>query len=116
MTKERKIFIATGTGLAPIYHMIQATEGTENSLYFSVSTKDELFYRERLEAIPHLDLNIHVTKEDVDGCKSGRVDTNLIEAAPDTEWYLCGNPRMVTETREKLQKRGFTKVYSEEFN
>ena len=141
-----KVFIATGTGLAPIYNMIQSlrspvipgltqdTSGDKNisetpgllpsqewqkpqiQLYFTVSTGNELFYTSELNAIEGLDLNIHTTREEVPGCNYGRVNIDDIVATPDTEWYLCGSPKMVEEAIAKLRARGYEKVYSEEFN
>ncbi len=111
-----KVFLATGTGLAPIYSMIVSLpEKSRKSLYFSVATEAELFYAEKLRAIKNLDLHIHITREKVGWYEEGRVDIDSIEASRDTEWYLCGNPKMVAEAEEKLSKKGFTKVYSEEF-
>ena len=84
-------------------------------LYFTVAYGNELFYLEKLRTIPNLELHVHTTKEVVDGCEYGRVDVDTISTSEDTEWYLCGNPKMVAEAREKLTQRGFTQVYSEEF-
>ena len=39
----------------------------------------------------------------------------MISTSPETEWYLCGNPKMVAEVKEKLKTRGYVKVYSEVF-
>jgi ferredoxin-NADP reductase len=89
---------------------------TQKSLYFTVATAAELFYVEQLKQIHDLDLHIHVTRERVDGYLQGRVDVDAITATPDTEWYLCGNPRMVREATTKLMARGYAKLYSEEFN
>jgi ferredoxin-NADP reductase/DMSO/TMAO reductase YedYZ heme-binding membrane subunit/rubredoxin len=112
-----KVFIATGTGLAPIYKMItHCPPETQKSLYFTVATAAELFYVEQLKQIPDLDLHIHVTRERVDGYLQGRVDVDAITATPDTEWYLCGSPHMVREATTKLIARGYAKVYSEEFS
>ncbi len=111
-----KIFIATGTGLAPIYNMILSLpETVQKSLYFSVGKWTELFYVEKLRAIPNLDLHIHTTQEEIEWYTFGRVDANNIDANIETEWYLCGNPKMVTETRSKLIEKGYKSVYSEEF-
>jgi ferredoxin-NADP reductase/rubredoxin/DMSO/TMAO reductase YedYZ heme-binding membrane subunit len=115
-TESPKIFIATGTGLAPIYRMIRSIPTwVEKSLYFSVATASDLFYTQELRSIPDLHLHICTTREEHVECHFGRIDVDAIEATPDTEWYLCGNPAMVKEAREKLTKRRFTKVYSEEF-
>jgi predicted ferric reductase len=66
-TPAPKVFIATGTGLAPIYNMI-TTLPTEvsKSLYFTVATEAELFYIEKLRQIPNLDLHIHVSREEIE--------------------------------------------------
>jgi benzoate/toluate 1,2-dioxygenase reductase component len=133
-TNNPKIFIATGTGLAPIYRMIQSivipahagihdpnsvnptkSPSSKVSLYFSVAHRADLFYTKELREISNLHLHICTTREEHDECHFGRVDVDAIEASHDTEWYLCGNPAMVKEAREKLAKRGFSKVYSEEF-
>lgn len=115
-SQKPKVFIATGTGLAPIYYMIRALpEGMQKSLYFTVATCNELFYIDELKAIDALDLHIHTTKEEIPDCNYGRVDVDSIAASPDTEWYLCGGPRMVEEATAKLRARGYEKVYSEEF-
>lgn len=112
----RKVFIATGTGLAPVYHMIRSLgPDIQKSLYFTVATKDELFYVDKLKTISNLDLHIHVSREEVEWYAHGRVDVDTIEAAPETEWYLCGNPKMVFEAKEKLTKKWYEKVYTEEF-
>ncbi len=112
-----KIFLATGTGLAPIYRMLMTLSSeVRKSLYFSVATESELFYAEELGAIENLDLHIHVTREKVEGYEQRRVDVDTIEANNETEWYLCGNPQMVTEATEKLKTRWFAKIYSEEFS
>ncbi len=101
-----KVFIATGTGLAPIYNMITHLPKTvKKSLFFSVATHDELFYRKELESLEHLDLKIHVTRESVIGLEIGRVDIDAIDASHDTEWYLCGNPKMVSETKRRLLEK-----------
>ena len=111
-----KICIASGTGLSPIYHMLTSLRaGVPKSLYFSVATKDELFYVDKLRALTWLDLHIHVTREKVEWCHEWRIDASTIEWDTDTEWYLCGNPKMILETKEKLIKRWFDRIYSEEF-
>lgn len=116
-TESPKVFIATWTGLAPIYNMIRSIpESVNKSLYFTVATWLDLFYVDELRAIQNLDLHIHITKEEVPGYNYGRVNIDDIVATLDTEWYLCGSPRMVEEATMKLRARGYEKVYSEEFN
>lgn len=116
-TKKPKILIATGTGLAPIYNMARSLSSEiKTKLYFSVATKNDLFYEEKLRSLPNIELHICTTREEVVWCEFGRIDVNMINADETSEWYLCGNPRMVSEAKEKLSKRWFTQVYSEEFS
>ena len=84
-------------------------------LYFSVSTLWDLFYVEKLRAIPDLDLHIHITREYIEGFEQGRVDIDTIDAPLEAEWYFCGNEKMIAEWKEKLEKRGYTKIYYEAF-
>lgn len=115
-TKHPKIFIATGTGLAPIYSMLLSLpRGVKKSLHFCVAKKDDLFYVDKLRAIPELDLYIYVSSEEVTGTIYGRIDVGVIDATEETEWYLCGNPVMVSESVDKLKSRWLTKIYTEEF-
>ena len=127
-TNAPKIFIATGTGIAPIYNMIttffsqkvirneaEAVIPIPLKLYFSVSTLWDLFYVEKLRAIPDLDLHIHITREYIEGFEQGRVDIDTIDAPLEAEWYFCGNEKMIAEWKEKLEKRGYTKIYYEAF-
>jgi NAD(P)H-flavin reductase len=88
----------------------------KKTLYFSVATLGELFYEKELRSIPNLTLFIHITREDIVGYEKGRVETDIIEASENTEWYLCGNPKMVEDTCKKLSSKGFTRIYTEEFN
>ncbi len=116
-TNNPKIFIATGTWLAPIYNMILwMPTDTMKALYFTVATGPELFYIAELNSIKNLDLHIHTTKERVEWYGFWRVDIDIISATDlSTEWYLCGNPKMIIEAREKLSKRWFKYIYTETF-
>ncbi len=111
-----KIFVATGTWLAPIYNMITSLP-VENTkiLYFSVATEGELFYVNELKEIPNLESHIHITREQIEWYETWRVDIDTIDTPIDTEWYLCGNPKMVTEAVQKLKKRWYKRIYKEEF-
>lgn len=113
-TEYPKIFIATGTGLAPVYHMLTTLQSS-TQLYFSVAKRDDLFYVDEIRSLKHVESHIHLTREAGEGFSHGRIDVRSIEATNDTEWYLCGNPSLIKESKHILQHRGFTKIYTEEF-
>lgn len=49
---NQKVFIATGTGLAPIYNMICSLPvDRRGGLYFCVATATDFFYVDELRAI-----------------------------------------------------------------
>ncbi len=96
--------------------MINSLENSvDKKLYFTVGRKDELFYVKEIESLLNLPASIHTTKEEVENCINCRVDVDNIEATFDTEFYICGNPNMIQEAKEKLEKKGFQKIYFEEF-
>ena len=110
-----KIFIATGTGLAPIFKMMNAIPDIPKKLYFSVSTEDEIFYQDELAKIPNLENFSYVSGEKVDGYREGRMKFEDIEAPANAEFYLCGNPQMVENFVTEIKNAGFESVYSEQF-
>ncbi len=115
-TKRPKIFIATGTWLAPVYNMLTKIPEKHKKLYFSVSTKDELFYEDEIRSLENLESHIHITRKDTEGYASGRIDIQNIATPIDTEWYLCGNPKMIEESKKILKSRGFKYIFTEEFS
>ena len=101
-TIRPKVFIATGTGLSPIMHMLDhASHEVPKTVYFSVSTKEELFYEETLRSYENTNIHIFLSREKVSGYLTGRILVNQ-EFSLDTEFYLCGNPTMIREKKEEL--------------
>lgn len=84
------------------------------TVYFSVSTQDELFYEDILASYENTDLHISISRETVPGYRSGRIQLDK-EFSLDTEFYLCGNPGMIREKTEELEHKGYVHVYNEAF-
>lgn len=111
-TTAPKVFIGTGTGIAPLIAMAEATQAPK-TLYFSVSHETDLFYKDRIKAIPNLVSHIHVSREEVADCEPGRIDITTEEFLPESEFYLCGKPDTVTAFKAILVEKEFTKIYTE---
>jgi len=119
-TTNPKVFIATGTGLSPIYRMICQTQfGKE--LFFSVQKKEDVFYAKELQDT-HITTHIFLTREekipeDTDHImyRSGRMNLTEYEFSPETEFYICGAPSMVEDVKKHLGERGFKNIYFEKF-
>jgi Na+-transporting NADH:ubiquinone oxidoreductase subunit F len=114
------LFIATGSGLAPIKSILHQMKGEEihqkATLFFGDRTRKDLYYIEELEAFEHnmFDFNFiptlsRPTEEDNWQGEKGRV-TDLIEKYisenADIDVYICGAPAMIQSCLELLQKKG----------
>jgi ferredoxin--NADP+ reductase len=119
----------TGTGIAPFFSILRTREPWERFekviLVHGVRANADLRYQELIKNIQsdhgdRFQFKAFVTREDVPGAYRGRIpaaitDGNLesncgINLSPEnSQIMLCGNPDMVKETVEALEKRGFKK-------
>lgn len=115
------LFIATGTGVAPLRSMIHSImagpRGREQriALLLGARTSDRLFYREEMEQlaseVDSFDFWPTLTRADGGWVgRKGRVLIHLADALSgrhnQTDVYLCGQPEMVTEVSEQLLDAG----------
>lgn len=115
-TSNTKVFIATGTWLAPIYSMLLNTpENISKKLYFWVAKFVDLFYIEKLKKIKNLEIKTCISQEEVEFCHFGRIDLSNENFEKDTEFYICWNPWVVESSKKVLNEKWFTQVYCEEF-
>lgn len=117
-------FLATGTGMTPTMAMLRQAlrEGTgEVELLLGEKTQADLLYRETLDALAAEHERFSVTyvlsEEDWAG-RTGHVQAHLEDVLGDLagrDYYLCGVPAMVVETKERLADRGVPdgQVYTE---
>ena len=113
-TNLPKVFIGTWTGIAPIVCMASVCKAPKK-IFFSVSYEKDLFYVDQLKKIWWKDISIHVSREQVAWCETGRIDLTKKTFAPDSEFYLCGNPDMVNAQIETIKAMWFTRIYSEKY-
>lgn len=110
-----KVFIATGTWLAPIYNMVSNDNSADRLLLFSVSYKQDLFYEDKVKKIKNLTYKYYISRENIDGYEFGRIDLAKFDFKPETEFYICGSPEMVKSQKEFLVSKGFSKIYVEQY-
>lgn len=119
-----KVFIATGTGVAPFVAMLENLSGNENfekTLMLGVGTEDEIFYLERLKKIPNLKLIYTLSRalDEWEGHK-GRVTAHFegLPLTKETEIYICGNPAMVADSKKYFLEmgHGVENIFVEEFS
>lgn len=105
-----RIFVATGTGLAPIVsfidHLIHEPDGIPFTTMFGVRSEENLFWTEKLPE------NSIVTLSQPSPTwtgTTGRVTAHvhaLHAEHPAASWYLCGSPDMIKDTRSQLLDLG----------
>jgi len=107
-TDNPKVFVGTGTGLAPLMAMMEGCPNARKTLFFGQRTEAELFYLERLAKIPNLDLKICLSRADEKwtGLR-GRVTDHIadFELGRTTEVYTCGNDAMIQDLQTVLKKK-----------
>ncbi len=114
-----KVFVATGTGLAPMMAMLAATpDSVPQTVIFGARTEGDLFYLERLRKIKNAKVIVTLSQP---GAKwkgaAGRVTDHLGIVTPQSEVYVCGNPDMVESVKKALHDAGHDSglVFAEEF-
>jgi len=130
--KDNLIFIATGTGLAPLLSMIDYLNNSNTTskvqLYFGVRDESEVFKIDQLNIFKSnmKDFNYTVCfSQDIPSelanvSVKGRVtdaivfDKNNLDT---TQYFICGNPYMVVDINAKLKDAGISEnnIFHEKF-
>lgn len=111
-TTERFVFIATGTGIAPmkpfIMKLLEEGETRPIQLYFGLRHKADMYYfeaySELAETYDNFEFIFTLSQPETDWFGNvGRVTDMLrenIEDASKTEFYLCGNGQMIEDVKK----------------
>ena len=130
---KSSIFVAGGSGIAPIISMLRHRFTVKNNapalLLFSVRTEDDILYREELERMYDNDPSLHVvttitrgTSKDWIG-NTRRIDQGMIDSAlvntgvkPESA-YVCGGSGFVESIADILLDTGldFNQIHIERF-
>ena len=130
---KSSIFLAGGSGIAPIISMLRHRFTVKNNapalLLFSVRTEDDILYREELERMSDNDPSLHVvttitrgTSKDWIG-NTRRIDQGMIDSAlvntgvkPESA-YVCGGSGFVESIADILLDTGldFNQIHIERF-
>lgn len=109
---NRHVFVAGGTGLAPVLSMIRSLRAQQALLCFGCTRREELFYEDELAALantmPELEVRIAVM-EGADGDVRTGTAVSLLQQNDfdaSTACYLCGPPPMVNAARKTLMSFG----------
>lgn len=121
------LFVATGTGIAPIRSMLLALFERETSgsmtLCWGLRSRRDLYYQDELEAWaqahPQFSFVTTLSRPEDDWAgERGRV-TRLVEervtSAKNLAVYLCGNSGMLQDVTGIIQKKGLCPIYREKY-
>ncbi|MGA2373509.1 MAG: ferredoxin--NADP reductase [Candidatus Korobacteraceae bacterium] len=117
--RQDAIFIATGTGIAPIRSMVQwlfelpdRNRAHEYWLVFGTRREESIYYREEFEQIETENRNFHYVPSlsrcgnDWQGSRGYVQDhvRGIVASRPDLQAYVCGLHPMVDANRKLLQE------------
>ena len=119
--RHRKIFVATGTGLAPFVPMFRELEQDgglgDSELYFGCRTAAEDITT-GLQPRPAIVVPCISREEPRQGGFKGRVSGALSNVRFDpsaTDFYVCGSAAMVADCMSVLEARGATQIHVEPY-
>ena len=112
--RRRRIFVATGTGIAPFLAEFEQGLRADDVLLLGLATTSE-------DPTTRLDTPLPrvircVSREDAPGCFHGRV-THYLRAHgidPHADYYVCGSPLMVADVARLIRDAG-GRVHTESF-
>jgi len=117
--QNRKIMIATGTGLAPMIAMLEALPNDiEKVVVFWIRYEQDLYYLDKLKQFKNIELRTCVSRPSEEyQWNKWRVTDYIHDLTSNDEVYICGNPDMVSEVAETLKVDGHTSdnIYHEDF-
>lgn len=121
------LFVATGTGIAPIrsmiFDLVGRGESRRISLFWGLRSQRDLYYQDELEALSRTHpgfSSITTLSRPEQGWTgpSGRV-TRLVEERISTvknlAGYLCGDSGMIKDVTAIIHKRGLCPIYREKY-
>ena len=116
--ERRFVFVAGGTGIAPLrsmlWHTLLAERDGHSGLVYSVRSPEELAYLEEfqwLESQKRIDFRYTVTRAAVEGWtgRQGRIDETYLHdliVPGETLCFVCGPPALVGELPLRLRQLG----------
>jgi NAD(P)H-flavin reductase len=121
------LFVATGTGIAPIRSMMAAQSELHSSqavtLFWGLRSQRDLYYQEEFAVLarshPRFSFTITLSRPEPGWAgATGRVTalvTDRVPSVANLAAYLCGNGGMIRDVTAVLQGRGLCPIYREKY-
>lgn len=110
--QDKGVFIAGGTGIAPMMsmlrHIVRNDIKGEFTLFYSARTRNDILYREELKELEKREgirIVITLTREEWEG-ETGRICHTLmkryLDAPSECSWWVCGPMGLITAMKHCL--------------
>ena len=121
------LFVATGTGIAPIRSMLldrlERAPSRAATLYWGLRSERDLYYQDELEALArrHANFSFLTTLSRPEGNWQGptgrvtRLVDERIASVANLAVYLCGNSGMIKDVSALINRRGLCPIYREKY-
>ena len=121
------LFVATGTGIAPIRSMLWALAGRASTrritLFWGLRGERDLYYQDELTALQRHLTRFSATTTLTQPGESwrgavGRVLPFVaaeVTSVANLEVYLCGNGSMIRDVRNIIRSKGLCPIYTEQY-
>jgi NAD(P)H-flavin reductase/ferredoxin len=115
-----KLFVAGGTGLAPVVPMCRAAHAAPKTVIVGARHERDLFWMDDLRAIPNTTVIpvLESPSTEWPGLRGRVTDVvNGLDTASFAEFYTCGSPGMVAAVAKNLRERGVSddRIHSDSF-
>lgn len=120
------IFCATGTGIAPIWSMIQeelkSSEPRSMEVWYGGRDSEDIAYLDEMKRLQGVSVKLAFSQtqdEKFPEAYAGRITQFVDMGFPkDSDFYICGNGDMVKTLQQALTEKGVDKkqVFKERFN
>jgi len=116
-SKSPAWLIASGTGIAPFYSMLNSEFKNSKTLIHGVRYLNQFYFEDELEALLEENYLRCCSGESACNVFHGRVTDYLktIDIFPEVNYFICGQALMVVEVRDLLIEKGipFKNIFAE---
>jgi len=121
------LFVATGTGITPIWSMLLANAERADprpaTLFWGLRSQRDLYYQEDLVALartmPKMTTVLTLSRPDPGWSgETGRVQRLVeerVQSVAHLAAYLCGSGGMIADVTKSLQQKGLCPIYREKY-
>jgi CDP-4-dehydro-6-deoxyglucose reductase, E3 len=122
---QRLLFVATGTGIAPIRSMLHARlpSPTPVTLVWGLRHEQDIYYQDELadlaEEFPEFSYTIALSQPSPSWTGAiGRVQSHIephVATVDDLAVYVCGSKAMITSVTEQIRSHGTCPIHREQY-